>query len=709
MWLFNNSVIHTEAILYSNFWENVMKMHGMEAMSNDVTVRDIQIKLFVSIILTGLLIIGGMIPFAPTILKHKIVMLLLATPVQFWAGWRFYVLAFAALKKGYTNMYTLIVLGTSVAYFYSLFVILFESWFIQSGVPTHLYFEASASIITFILLGQYLEVRAKRRASSAIQKLIYLQPNMATVKKNEKWALIDIKEVVVGDTILIRPGEKIPVDGIVIEGGSMVNESMVTGESVPVFKQKGDLVIGATINKSGSFQMEAMKVGEQTMLAQIIALVKKAQSTKAPIQNIVDLISSYFVPLVIIIAVFAGIGWFIFGSEPRILYALVAIVSVLIIACPCALGLATPTSIVVGVGRGAKEGILIKDAKVFELASKIDIVIFDKTGTLTTGKQEVRDFKFVDNLSSLLKRINVVVPTHQDDKTFILSIVNAVEQLSAHPVSEAVVSYLDSSKKSDLGDLKVKQFEAISGLGVKAYVNGHEVLIGSRKLLEQEGVALTKEAEQCYLQWSKEAQSISLISFDKKLIAFFCLADTIRPEVKDTIAILRKMGIESVMVTGDNERAASAVSKEVGINLFFAKVLPEEKEAYVRKFKSEGNIVAMVGDGINDAPALAAADVGIAMGSGTDIAIESAEVAILRSDISLVPKIVRLSKAVMKNIKQNLIWAFGYNIVLIPVAAGLLYPLFGVTLSPMLAGAAMSFSSLSVVLNALRLKAISLD
>lgn len=680
-------------------------------------LKKIKIKLIVSIVITSLLMIGSMIPFDLSmvknetvillvatwllaILKNKLVMLLLATIVQFWVGWKYYILAWQGLKKGKTNMFTLIALGTSVAYFYSLIAVLFESWFIKHGIPTYVYFEASSAIITFILMGSFLEARAKGRASSAIKELMNLQPQKARVLRDTGWVEIPVDDVQGGDIILIKPGEKIPVDGVIVEGDSSINESMVTGESIPVHKQKGAMVIGATVNLSGSFQMKATKVGTDTVLAQIINLVKKAQSSKVPIQNFVDVVSAYFVPAVIIAAIIAAIVWGVFGPEPKVVYSIVGAVSVLIIACPCALGLATPTSIMVAVSRGAKEGMLIKDARVFELGRKINVVVFDKTGTVTEGRQSVKDFRFVRDLSVFK---NVEVDKVLDVKKYILSVIYTVEQLSGHPVSDAVIKYI--GKPAFI--LQAKQFKAVSGLGVSAEVDGHHIAIGSEQLMEQEGVSV-QEVQKCKLQWAEHARSISFVSIDKKLVAFFCLADTIRKEVKDTIARLKKMHIESVMITGDNEVSAAAVAKEVGISRFFARVLPEEKESYVKKLKSEGNIVAMVGDGINDAPALASADVGIAIGSGTDIALESADVALLQNNIALVPEIIMLSKVTMRNIWQNLAWAFGYNIVLIPVAAGLLYPLFGIMLSPMLAGAAMSFSSLSVVLNALRLKRVSL-
>jgi len=698
--------------------------NGMDELEKKSQLKILKIKLIIGSIISTILIIGSFdtVAWVPSLFKNKIFMWILATPVQFWIGWQYYVFAFSALKRFKVTMYTLIALGTSVAYFYSVFVIFFEHWFIVNNIPAYVYFESSCVIITFILLGQFLEIRAQGRASSAIRDLVNLQPQRARVLRLDNWVDVSSDVIIKGDIILIKPGEKIPVDGVIIGGESTINESMVTGESMPASKKIGDEVIGATINMTGAFKMRATKVGEGTMLAHIIELVKRAQASKVPIANLVDKIASYFVPLVIIIAFTSGIFWGFYGPEPRLLYAIISVVSVLIIACPCALGLAMPTSIVVAISRGAQEGILVKDAKVFEIAKKINIIVFDKTGTLTTGVQSVKSFMFDDNLeqlfSQLFSQINIknINTKNISARLYARRIILSVERLSNHPVSVAVVSYLEDKengkKSKELEEFKkinIKKFETVSGLGVRAFFDTHEVLIGSRKLMEQNSVQMTEQAIACNERWEKEARSISFVAIDKRLIASFCLADSIRPEVKSTIATLKRMGIESVMMTGDNQMSASIVANQVGIKRFFARVLPEDKESYIRKFKAEGMVVAMVGDGINDAPALAAADVGIAIGSGTDIAIESALVALLRSDVSLVPKVITLSHAVMRNIWQNLFWAFGYNIILVPVAAGCLYPLFGVTLSPMIAGAAMSFSSLSVVLNALRLKKVSLN
>jgi len=656
--------------------------------------RLFQIKLIVSIICSIILMFISMAPFVPNWLYNKWIMLLLATPVQFWVGAHYYQSAWQGLKNLSANMNTLIALGTSVAYFYSVFVVLFEQQLKQAGIPPYVYFEASATIITFIFLGQYLEHIAKQRTFRAIKKLINLQPKIATVHKNGEWVQIPTEQVKVRDIILIKPGDQIPIDGVIVKGSSSVDQSMVTGESMPVFKKEEDEVIGGTISATGSFEMQATKVGAQTMLARIIAMVQQAKASKAHVQNIVDKIAGIFVPSVIILSVITFIVWFIFGPEPAFLHALISMVTVLIISCPCALGLATPTSIMAGIGRGAQEGILFKSAQVLEQVGEINVMILDKTGTITKGEQEVKSFEFAENINFT--------------KEYILSLIAAVEELSGHPVSIAVNKYIQEKEKIKPHTSDVKNLENISGLGIQAEIDNHLVLIGSGKLMDQKNIKLTDVASQCALDWSKEARTVSFIAFDNKLVGFFCVADSLRKGARETIEKLKAMNIEPIMITGDNPISAKAVADSVGITKFFAQVLPEDKEKYVREYMRNKYSVAMVGDGVNDAPALAAADIGIAMGSGTDVAIETADVVLLHSEITLVICVITLSGAVMRNIKQNLVWAFGYNILLIPVAMGTLYPLFGITINPMLAGAAMAFSSLSVVLNALRLYWISL-
>ena len=666
----------------------------LQELDQQKQMREFKLKLIVSIVCSSLLMIISMVPFVPDWLHNKWLLLALATPVQFWVGARYYRSAWMALKNFSANMDTLIALGTSVAYFYSVFVVFFETMLQQAGIPTHVYFEASATIITFIFLGKFLEIRAKQRTSRAIKKLMNLQPKIALVQRDGQWVKTPVEEVKLDDIILIKPGEQIPVDGVIVKGSSTMDESMVTGESMPVFKKERAKVIGGTISTTGSFEMRATKVGAQTTLAKIIALVQQAQASKSPIQNVVDKISGIFVPLVIVLSVLSFIIWFMFGPSPAFLHALVSMVTVLIISCPCALGLATPTSIMVGIGRGAQEGMLIKGAQMLEQAGGINVMILDKTGTITKGQQEVKDLELVKDSGF--------------EKDYVLSIIAAVENLSGHPVSIAVTSYIRDKQKIKSHISEVKNFENISGLGIQAEIDNHKVLIGSGRLMEQKSITLTDVASQCALDWSKEARTVSFVAFDNKLVAFFCVADSLREGAKDTITKLKQMGIEPIMITGDNPISAKAVANSVGITKFFAQVLPEDKEKHVRDQMRKGRVVAMVGDGVNDAPALAAANVGIAMGSGTDVAIETADVVLLHSDIRLVACVVTLSRATMRNIKQNLAWAFGYNILLIPVAMGILYPLFGITINPMIAGAAMAFSSLSVVFNALRLYTIRL-
>lgn len=638
-----------------------------------------------------------------------------ATVVQFWVASQLYRSTWNALRHRAATMDTLIVLGTSVAYFYSVIVLLFAREMEATGLPTHHYFDASVAIIAFIVLGNYLEARAKKHTSRAIESLMDLQPATALVlmirNGTNVWGRKSVDAVQIGDTIRVAPGERIPVDGTIIDGATSIDESMVTGESKPVSKKEGDPVIGSTINLSGSIEMKATKVGTDTMLAKIIDLVKKAQASRAPVQNLVDFISSIFVPIVIVLSLLTFLIWFNWGPVPQLLYAIVNMVAVLIIACPCALGLATPMSIMVGVGRGALAGVLIKDVQTLEHAGTVTCVIFDKTGTLTEGKQAVQEFTIIDDVAGVLKKQGFSIPASSEVRSYVLTLVSLVEERSTHPIAKAVMQYISTQvpkPEAILHDKQIKQFEALSGLGERAMIDGHALLLGSRRLMEKEGVVLGPDAIGCSDTWSKKGMSVSFVSIDGRLIAYFCVADQLRESSKKAIDELKQMGVISVMLTGDNPQAAEAVARDVGIDQFFAQVFPEEKTKKVAELKNKGYVVAMVGDGINDAPALAASDMGIAVGSGTDVALEAAGIALLHNDMRLVPFTIRLSKATMRNIRQNLIWAFGYNIVLLPVAMGVLYPLMGVMLNPIFAGAAMVFSSLSVVLNALRLKRVSL-
>lgn len=672
-------------------------------------LRKLKVKLSWSTLFTVFLLIGAMLPSAPEILKNYRVMWVLATPVQFWVGAQYYKSAWSGLKNRTANMDTLIALGTSVAYFYSVIVILFKSTFLNLGVESHVYFEISATIITLILLGKYLEAKAKNQTSTAIKELLGLQAKTARVLRNGKEIEISADQIVVGDIIIVKPGEKIPVDGVVTKGESSVDESMVTGESIPVYKKEGDNVIGATINKSGSFEMRAIKIGSETMLSQIVEMVKQAQGSRAPIQKLVDTVSSYFVPAVIILSIITFLIWFNFGPQPSFILAMVNLIAVLIIACPCALGLATPTSIMVGTGKGAQNGILIRNAEALEISNKVDYVVFDKTGTLTKGKPEVQNFEFMNGFENVSDSLNWNIPGGMNIKQYLYSMVLSVEKKSHHPLADAVVKYLEGNEI-----FEVERFEDLSGLGVRGFINGREVLIGTQRLMDREKVMrcadLTKLAEDL----KNKGQTVSFVAVDKKNIALVGIADSLKEEAINTVKVLKAMGIIPVMITGDNEITARAIGKKLGIQEILAEVLPQDKVTKIKALQNNitrrraKSIIAMVGDGINDAPALATADVGIAMGSGTDVAIESAGITLLRGDISLVPKSIKLSKATMKNIKQNLIWAFGYNVILIPVAMGVLHPFFGILLNPIIASAAMALSSISVVVNSLRLKRLRL-
>lgn len=668
-------------------------------------LSDVKTKLVWSSFFTTFLLIGAMIPFAPAILKNYWVMWLLSTPVQFWVGAQYYKSTWSGLKNRTANMDTLIAIGTSVAYFYSVVVVLFETQLIDLGIEPHVYFETSATIITLILLGKFLEMRAKGQTSEAIKKLLGLQAKTARVIRDGKEIEIPAEQIVLGEILVVKPGEKIPVDGVITKGESSIDESMVTGESMPVRKIVEDSVIGATINKSGSFEMKATKIGSDTMLSQIIEMVKQAQGSRAPIQKLADTVSSYFVPVVLMLAIVTFLIWFNLGPQPAFILALVNLIAVLIIACPCALGLATPTSIMVGTGKGAQNGILIKNAESLEMANKVNYVVFDKTGTLTKGEPEVQVFEFMENLDDAVKSLNWQIPDGMGIKDYTSSLVLSVEKKSHHPLAEAVVNHLKNAK-----EFEVEKFEDMSGLGVKAFVKGQEVLIGTQKLMDQEGVMRCADLTNLSETLRKKAQTVSFVSVDKKNVALLGISDSIKDSSKETIQALKKMGITSVMITGDNKMTAEAIAKELGIEEVLAEVLPEDKASKVKELQTRNtkSVVAMVGDGLNDAPALATADIGIAMGSGTDVAIESAGITLLRGDIALVPKAINLSKSTMRNIKQNLAWAFGYNIILIPVAMGLLYPFLGILLNPILASAAMAFSSISVVMNALRLKRIRL-
>jgi Cu+-exporting ATPase len=662
--------------------------HGAdEQAEKQKELKDLRTKVIVSLILGTLILWGsfpGLMNTAPMFLQNFWVQLVLATPVQFWAGLSFYRATISALKHRTANMDTLVAIGTTVAYGYSLFVTILPHVVERIGIDPFPYFDVGTIIIGLILLGRYFEAKAKAGTSEAIKKLIGLQAKTARVIKDGKEIDLPINEVVIGDVIRVRPGEKIPVDGTIVDGESSVDESMITGESIPADKIKGDTVVGATINKTGTFTFKASKVGQETILAQIIKLVQEAQGSKAPIQRLADLVSSYFVPIVLMLAIVTFVVWYDFGPNPALTFALLNTVAVLIIACPCAMGLATPTAIMVGTGKGAEYGILIKDAESLETAHKINTVIFDKTGTLTKGQPEVTD----------------IISTDSINKDELLHLAGSIEKGSEHSLAEAIVK---AAEAQNLTLSAVDKFQAIPGHGVEGSINGQRIIFGNKRLMDKEGVP-TDLVKQEMSKLENAGKTVMMLASQSKLLGLVAVADTIKESAQEGLAALQKLGIEVAMITGDNQRTANAIARQLGINRVLAEVLPDQKEAEVRKIQAEGKKVAMVGDGINDAPALAAADVGIAMGSGTDVAIEAADITLINKDLRSVAMAIVLSKKTMRTIKLNLIWAFGYNIILIPVAMGLLYPLWGILLNPIFASIAMATSSISVVSNSLLLK-----
>lgn len=651
----------------------------------------LKIKVFSSLIIGALLVWGsfpGLMDFSPSILQSFWFQLILASIVQFWPGLEFYRAAIPAFKNRTANMDTLVAIGTTAAYLYSVAVTVYPMGFENLGIEPMPYFDVAAIVIGLILLGRYFEAKAKLGTSEAIKKLLGLAPKTARVMRGGKEIDLAISEVLVGDLIRVRPGEKIPVDGVITEGESSIDESMVTGESIPSDKKKGDTVIGATINRSGSFIFKAGKVGSDTMLSQIIKLVQEAQGSKAPIQRIADLISAYFVPIVIMLAIFTFAVWYIFGPGPIFLYALLNSIAVLIIACPCAMGLATPTAIMVGTGKGAEKGILIKDAQSLEIAHKINTVIFDKTGTLTVGKPEVTD----------------IVTNNKFESSKLLEIAASLEKGSEHSLGEAIL------KKADLDGIKaasVKGFKAISGYGIEGKINDKPYIFGNLKLMAKEKID-TKSLESKIEELETQGKTVMVLADTKNALGIIAVADTLKPSAKEGVRALKDKQIEVIMITGDNRRAAEAIAKQAGVDRVLAEVLPQDKESEVRKIQAEGKIVAMVGDGINDAPALAAADIGIAMGTGTDVAIEAAGITLVNKDLKTVASAIELSKKTMFTIKTNLFWAFGYNVILIPVAMGVLYPFTGILMNPIFASAAMALSSISVVGNSLLLKRVKI-
>ncbi|MBI2631237.1 heavy metal translocating P-type ATPase [Candidatus Nomurabacteria bacterium] len=707
--------------------EEVMKMPEMDMnspehdhmkMEREEQIKEMKWKLVIGGALSLLIFLGSFpqwFSFIPKILNNNWVLLLLTTPVQFWVGWQFYSGLKLLFKYRTADMNTLIVIGTLAAYFYSVAVTIFSDFFSKGGITPQLYFDTSAIIIVLILLGKYFEVLMKGRASEAIKKLIGLQPKTAKILRGGKEVEIPIAEVVVGDLIIVRPGERIPVDGKIVEGDSEIDESMITGESMPVHKKVDSLVIGSTINKFGTLTFRATKIGKDTMLSQIIKMVEEAQGSKAPIQRLADLVSSYFVPAVFVVAVLTFVVWIFFGSaspslggpSPAFTFALVNFVAVLIIACPCALGLATPMAIMVSSGSAATLGILIKDAASLEIANKINAVILDKTGTLTEGKPQLTD----------------ILAFGDEHKVDILNFAASLEQRSEHPLAQAILQYaasldqksshpldqtiIDEAAREKIVLYKLEDFKAISGKGLKGFLQIQsekvEAHLGNRALVADLGLNISP-FEENIAKLENEGKTVMILVVGKKLKGALAVADVLKKESVEAVNALKEKNIDVWMLTGDNSRTASAIAKEAGIENIMSEVLPDKKSEKVRELQEQGKIVAMIGDGINDAPALTQANVGIAMGEGTDIAMESANITLMRGDLMLIPEVIKISRRTMRIIKQNLFWAFFYNIAFIPVAAGVLYPFFKLLLNPIFAAIAMAFSSISVVLNSLRLK-----
>jgi Cu+-exporting ATPase len=680
-----------------------MALEPSTVMAEEVNPElvDMTRRFWISLALTApilALMISEMLPGQPLqeMFSHKALIwgqFALATPVVVWAGWPIFQRAWASIVNRHLNMFTLIGLGTGAAYLYSVAAALFPSFFPEPfrgrGGEIAVYFEPAAVIVTLVLLGQVLELRARSKTSSALKALLGLAPRTARIAHEDgREADVPLENVQIGDHLRVRPGERIPVDGVVREGTGFVDESMVTGEPNPVEKTTGQPVIGGTVNSTGSFIMRAEKVGSQTLLAQIVRMVSEAQRTRAPIQRVADVVAGYFVPLVIAIAAITFALWAFYGPEPRMAYALLNAVAVLIIACPCALGLATPMSIMVGTGRGATVGVLIRHAEALEILEKVDTLVVDKTGTLTEGKP----------------RLMAALTLSGHSQPEVLRLAASLEQLSEHPLAATIV---EAAVAKQIGLVKPQHFQSVTGKGVTGMVDGRTVIIGTAQFLKEQSVdvgPLLELAEPL----RKEGQTVMFLAIDGKPAGLISVADPIKASAYDAIHMLHREGVRIIMLTGDNHTTAQAVARRLGIDAVHAEVLPTEKAAIIKELQTEGRTVAMAGDGINDAPALAEAHVGIAMGTGTDVAMESAGITLVKGDLRGIVRARRLSRATMRNIRQNLVFAFGYNLLGVPIAAGLLYPFFGVLLSPMIASAAMTFSSVSVIGNALRLRTLKL-
>ncbi|KKQ35172.1 MAG: Heavy metal translocating P-type ATPase [candidate division WS6 bacterium GW2011_GWA2_37_6] len=631
--------------------------------------------------------------FVPMELYSKI-LLILSSIVLFWIGQPFLKGIQNFIKYKVANMDTLIGIGTLTAYLYSAFIVLFPEVRDSAGLPETNYFDVAIVVIGFIILGKYLEARSKLKTGEAIEKLMNLQAKTALVERDGKEVEISIDQVILNDIVIVKPGGKIPVDGDIVEGKSSIDESMVTGESIPIDKERGDSVIGGTINKYGAFKFKAKKIGADTLLSNIIEMVEEAQGSRAPIQRMADQISGVFVPVVLVIAILTLLTWLILGSQfipfsEALTFGLLSFVGILVIACPCALGLATPTAIIVGVGKGAQNGILIKNAESLEKLHKINTIVVDKTGTITKGKPEVTDIVVVNSEGAA-------------DKLEVLRLLASLEKNSEHPLAVAIQ---ERANELDVKLAKADDFEIIEGKGLKGIVEGKLYHAGNLKLMDDLKIDYDGKL---IASLAKQGKTPVVFANDKKVLATIAIADTIKEKSAEAVEKLHKLGVQVVMLTGDNKNTAEYIAKKVGIDKVFAEVLPQEKAEKVKELQNEGLVVAMAGDGVNDAPALAQSDVGIAMGTGTDVAIESADITLLAGDITKIPRAVKLSKKTMRTIKENLFWAFIYNLIGIPVAAGLLYPFFGILLNPVFAGLAMAFSSVSVVTNSLRLKFVKI-
>ena len=664
------------------------ELNARKAAAYESLKRRFQVAVGLAVVVMGL----SMLMLWPAMMSRvsmpilNYVLLALTLPVLLYSGREFYVSAWNGFLHRTASMDTLIAVGTGAAFGYSLAATLIPGWFRQHGIMPEVYYDTTATIIALILLGKVLESRAKSKTSAAIKALMGLQAKTARVVRGGQEIDVPIEQVLVGDEVLVRPGEKVATDGMILTGRSAVDESMLTGESLPAEKKEGDNVFGATLNKTGSFRFRVSKVGAETMLAQIVKLVEEAQGSRAPIQQLADKVSAVFVPVVIMIAIATFVVWFDFAPETsRVPLALVNFVAVLIIACPCALGLATPTAIMVGTGKGAEHGVLIRNAEALEKAEKVTTVLLDKTGTITRGEPAVTDF----------------IPTNGDTPAHLLPLLAAVERQSEHPLAEAVVRYADAQSSAKP---TATAFQAYEGRGAGATVDGQVILLGNRRLLSEHNVVLSTDTEQAAAQLLSQAKTVLYAAIGGHVVALIGVADTVRESSLAAIQALQADGIEVVMMTGDNQQTAAKVAEQVGIKRFFAEVLPADKAGKVKELQAEGRVVAMVGDGINDAPALAQADIGLAMGGGTDVAMEAAGITLMRSDLQGVVTAIDLSRQTMRTIKQNLFFAFIYNTLGIPIAAGLLYPFTGWLLSPMIAAAAMALSSVSVLTNSLRLR-----